>query len=113
MKILADELAEFLPFNHLDVVIFKENSTEIEWLAWGKGGLPLPNLTVEELLTWHVSNSEEPLHAADLNSDERFPSLKQFAATSGVEIGSVVRVPLTAPDRRFGTLGSRRDAALT
>ena len=42
--ILADQLSDFLSFDHLDVVIFKEKSTEIEWHAWGKGPLPFPDL---------------------------------------------------------------------
>ena len=47
-RILADQLGEFLPFDHLDVVVFKENSKEIEWHVWGKGPLPVPDLPIEE-----------------------------------------------------------------
>src|SRR5260370_4368711 len=104
-SILADKLGQFLRFNHLDVVTFKENSPEVECLAWGKGSLPVPSLSAEELCAWQLFDTEEPLHIADWNKDERFPSLKRFTATNGIDIGSVVRVPLTAPHRRLGTLG--------
>jgi formate hydrogenlyase transcriptional activator len=104
-SILADKLGEFLSFNHLDVVTFKENSPEVECLAWGKGSLPVSSLSAEELRAWQLFDTEEPLHIADWNSDERFPNVKRLAATQGVDIGSVVRVPLTAPHRRLGTLG--------
>jgi hypothetical protein len=38
-RILADQLGKSLPFGHLDVLVFKENSKEVEWLAWGKSPL--------------------------------------------------------------------------
>jgi formate hydrogenlyase transcriptional activator len=106
--ILADQLIDFLSFDHLDVVIFKEESTEIEWHAWGKGPLPLPDVPQEELPEWDVYNSQEPLHIKDLSKDERFPLLKRLGSALGVDaenIGSVVRVPLTTPHRRLGVLG--------
>jgi len=112
-SILADKLGEFLPSNHLDVVTFKENSPEVECLAWGKGALPVQSLSAEELRAWQLFDSEEPLHIADWNSDERFPNLKRLAAKNGVDIGSVVRVPLTAPHRRLGTLGLAAPSGIT
>ncbi len=102
---MADGLGEVLPFHHLDVVIFKENAAEIEWLASSGASLPLPNLPAEESQCWQLCKGEEMLHIADWGADERFPSLKQFAATNGIDIGSVVRVPLSALHGRLGTLG--------
>ena len=104
-RVLADQLDGVINFDHLDLIVLKENSDEIEWHAWGKGPLPLPDMPIEELPIWRVYNSQEPLHIADWDSDERFPRLKQWAATVGVNIGSVVRVPLTTPHRRLGALG--------
>jgi formate hydrogenlyase transcriptional activator len=104
-RVLANQLDGVINFDHLDLIVLKENSDEIEWHAWGKGPLPLPDIGIEELPIWRVYNSQEPLHIADWDSDERFPRLKQWAATVGVNIGSVVRVPLTTPHRRLGTLG--------
>jgi hypothetical protein len=45
---LADKLVELVSFDHLDVVVFKENSNEIEWQAWGKGPLPRSDFRLEE-----------------------------------------------------------------
>ena len=112
-KILADQLGEFLPFDHLDVLIFKENSKDIEWLAWGKGPLSVPDVPADELPTWHVYDSQEPLLIADWKTDQRFPRLKQIVATMGIDLGSVVRVPLTTPHRRLGTLGIASRAGIT
>ncbi|MFY9557728.1 MAG: GAF domain-containing protein, partial [Blastocatellia bacterium] len=102
---LADQLNSVIRFDHLDILALKENSDEVEWHTWGKGALPLPDGGIEELPIWHLYYSQEPLHIVDWDNDERFPRLKQWAATIGARIGSVVRVPLTTPRRRLGTLG--------
>ena len=104
-SVLAEELSKLLAFDFLDVLIFKEGSDEIEWHAVGKGSLTLSGMPIEELMAWHVYNSQEPLHIADWKTDERFPQLKQLSAANGIEIGSVVRLPLTTAYRRLGTLG--------
>jgi formate hydrogenlyase transcriptional activator len=108
-RTLADKLVEFISFDHLDVVVFKENSNEIEWQAWGRGPLPRSDFRLEELPGWLVYNTQEPLHIADWNLDERFPDLKRWTSKIGLDIGSVVRVPLTTPHRRLGTLGIASD----
>jgi formate hydrogenlyase transcriptional activator len=112
-RVLADQLSDFLTFDHLDVMILKENSREIEWNVWGKGPLVFPDLPAEDLLTWHVYNTQETLHIADWYSDERFPRLKQFARDQGIRVGSVVRVPLTTPHRHLGTLGIASSPGVT
>jgi formate hydrogenlyase transcriptional activator len=104
-RVLADQLNGVIPFDHLDVLSLKEKSGEVEWHAWGKGALPLPNGRIEELPIWQVYNSQKPLHIADWDSDERFPRLKQRVGAVGANIGSVVCVPLTTPRRRLGTFG--------
>ena len=105
-RIISDQLDDVLSFEHLDLLVLKEDSKEIEWHTWGKGPLPFPDLPVEERLTWHVHNTQEPLHIFDWNSDPRVPQrLRQILTTLGINIGSVLRVPLTTPHRRLGTLG--------
>jgi len=39
-KILADQLERVLSFEHLDLLVLKENSKEMEWRAWGKAAPP-------------------------------------------------------------------------
>ncbi len=112
-RALADQLDGVIHFDHLDVLALKENSDEVEWHAWGKGALPLPAGQIEELFAWHLYYSREPLHIVDWDSDERFPRLKQWAATVGARIGSVVRVPLATPRRRLGTLGIASGLGIT
>jgi formate hydrogenlyase transcriptional activator len=104
-RVLADQLIEVIAFHHLDVVVFKDDSNEIEWHVWGKGPIAFPELPIEETSMWHVYHTQKPLHIADYNEDRRFPRLRQLLAEAGVELGSLVRVPLTTAHRRLGTLG--------
>ncbi len=104
---LADEIDDFLHFDHLFLTVFKENSKEIEYLVWGKGPLPLPDLPVEELPMWQAMASGDPQHTPDWDTEERFPQFKEWAQKMG--LGSGVRVPLTTPHRRLGVFGISRD----
>lgn len=102
---LADQLNKFLRFDHLDVVLFKEGSGEVEWQVWGKGPLPFSTVPVEELQLWQVHDSQEPLYISDWNNDDRLPRLRELAAERSIPLGSILRVPLTTAHRRLGTLG--------
>jgi len=41
-------LRELISFDHLDVLVFKENSNEIEWRGRGEGPIAFPDIPVEE-----------------------------------------------------------------
>jgi formate hydrogenlyase transcriptional activator len=104
-RVLADQLRDLISFDHLDALIFKEDSNEIEWQGWGTEPIAFPDLPVEETSTWHVFRTQEPLHVADWNTDDTFPRAKRLLENAGIRLGSVIRVPLTTPHRRLGTLG--------
>jgi formate hydrogenlyase transcriptional activator len=104
---LADEIGDFLHFDHLYLTVLKENSREIEYHVWGKGSLPFPDLPIEELPMWHAMASGDPEHTADWDTEERFPQFKEWAQK--MRLGSGVRVPLTTPHRRLGVFGISRD----
>jgi formate hydrogenlyase transcriptional activator len=108
-RTLADGLGEFLNFGHLYLMIFKENSREIESMVWGKGPLPLPDLPVEELPTWEAFDSQQPTYIPDWSSEHRFPRAKAWCTQLGVKLASSVAVPLTTPHRRLGTFGITTD----
>jgi formate hydrogenlyase transcriptional activator len=105
IRVLADQLRELISFDHLDALIFKEDSNEIEWQGWGTEPIAFPDLPVEETSTWHVFRTQEPLHIADWNTDDTFPRAKRILENAGIRLGSVIRVPLTTAHRRLGTLG--------
>ena len=104
---LADEIGKFLNFDHLYLVVLKENSKEIEYLLWGKSPIPLADLPMEELPTWSAINSRDPQHTPDWNTEERFPRFKEYAKK--IKLGSSIRVPLVTPHRRLGVFGIIRD----
>jgi formate hydrogenlyase transcriptional activator len=104
-RVLADQLRDLIRFDHLDVLIFKENSSEIEWHGWGTEPVAFPDLPVEETSSWHVYNTQEPCHIADWEAENAFPRLKRLLEKGGLKVGSVIRVPLTTAHRRLGTLG--------
>jgi len=104
-RILADQLGKVLSFDDLEVIVFKENSKEIEWQVCAKGRLGAPEAPVEELPAWHVYDSQDTLLINDWKADERFPRLKELVAKTDIDIGSVVRVLLMIPHQRLGTLG--------
>src|SRR5580658_4389643 len=106
-KTLADQIGKFLHFDHLYFVVVKENSEEIEYLVWGKGPLPLPDLPVEELPWWEAVRSGDTQHTADWDREERYPRFREWAKKMG--LGSGLRVPLTTPHRRLGVFGINRD----
>jgi PAS domain S-box-containing protein len=108
-KILSDQLREFLDFLQFYIVIYKENSTEVEWAVVGReqslvaayAGVP-----VEQRPSWQAYNTQEPFHIRDWSTDERVPArLKQGIAALGLGVGPLVFVPLTTPHRRLGALG--------
>ena len=106
-RTLAAAIGAFLQFDHLYLTVFKENSREIEYLVWGKGSVPFPDLPVEELPMWQAMESGDPQHTADWDTEERFPQFKEWAQK--MRLGSGVRVPLTTPHRRLGVFGVSRD----
>src|ERR1700746_1318011 len=104
---LSDEIGKFLDFDHLYLVVLKENSKEIEYLLWGKSPIPSPDLPMEELPTWAAINSQDPQHTPDWDAEERFPRFKEYAKK--IRLGSSIRVPLITPHRRLGVFGIIRD----
>ena len=110
-KTLADGLGEFLHFDHLYLMIFKENSREIESMVFGKGPLPLPlpDLPVEQLPTWETFDNQHTLHVPNWTTEQRFPRAKAWMTQAGLKLASSVGVPLTTPHRRLGTFGIASD----
>src|ERR1700722_19357635 len=104
---LADEIGKFLHFDHLYLLVLMENSAEIEYLVWGRGPMPMPDLPMEEVPSWATIDSQDVLHTPDWDAEERFPRFKEWAKKIG--LGSGIRLPLTTPHRRLGVFGISRD----
>ena len=103
---LADEIDDFLHFDHLFPHCIQGKLKEIEYLVQRALCL-LPDLPVEELPMWQAMTSGDPQHTADWDTEERFPQFKEWARK--MRLGSGVRVLLTTPHRRLGVFGISRD----
>src|SRR2546422_10936621 len=75
-RILAEELREFLEFLGFYIVVYKKNSTEVEWAVLGEekslvraySGVP-----VEERPSWRAYGTQETLQTAQWKSHEKSP----------------------------------------
>ena len=103
-QVLANQLRELISFDYLDVLIFQENSDEIDWRVTPELQIGCSDLQVEETLTWHVYHTQEALHIADWSAETSFLRLKEVLETRGVKLGSAICLPLTTAHRRLGTL---------
>jgi formate hydrogenlyase transcriptional activator len=100
-RLLAAHLGKYLRFDHLYILVPKENSTEIESLVWAKGN---PSV-IRDLPVREVLDTLEPFHIPDWAKEDRFPRFKEWAAKAGIRLGSTLRVPLTTPHRQLGAFG--------
>ena len=105
-KTLANELEEFLYFDHLYIAVLKENSKEVEYRVQGKGDVALPDLPMEELPIWEAIASPHPVRVIDWLGEQRSPRFKEWVKQ--MRFGSGISVPVSS-HRRLGTLEIARD----
>src|SRR5207247_6096086 len=100
-NILSQQLGEFLNFFQFYIIVYKENSTDVEWAVLGPeksqvatyAGVP-----VQQRPSWRAYATQEPYHIADWNTDERVSArLKQGLASARIEVGPSACVPLSVP----------------
>src|SRR5882724_2235675 len=104
-QVLEAQLRELIGFDRLDLIIFKEDSKQIEWRLNSELQSVFSDLPLEETASWHVYETQEVLHIPDWSAHTGFPRLKKVLEDRGFKVGAVVRVPLTTAHRRLGTLG--------
>ena len=76
-KILSEQLREFLEFLQFYIVVYKENSTEVEWAVVGREKSLVSayaDVPVEQRPSWQAYTTQEPFHIRDWNTDERVPA---------------------------------------
>src|SRR5579871_1294154 len=107
-KVLSEQLREFLDFFQFYIVVYKENSTEVEWAVVGSEKdliSAYADVPVQDRPSWRAYNTQEPFHIADWDTDERVPArLKQGIAAKGLQIGPLVFVPLTRSEEHTSEL---------
>jgi PAS domain S-box-containing protein len=107
--VLAEQLRDCLEFLQFYIIVYKENSDEVEWAVIGREKSLIAvyaNVPVQQRPSWQAYTTQEPIYIRDGETEERFPAaLKQGIADQGLDIGPLVFVPLTTPHRRLGALG--------
>jgi hypothetical protein len=80
-SILSDHLREFLDFFQFYIIVYKENSAEVEWAVVGSEKSLVSayaDVPVQERPSWRAYATQQPFHIADWDADERVPvRLKQ------------------------------------
>ncbi len=93
-----------LDFDFLDLIVFKEGSSEVLWHSVGAGQLPTPDVPMEETTYWWVYQQKRPLFISDWKSDERFAPRREALKNLGFEYRSLCRLPLRTPGGPIGVL---------
>ncbi len=108
-KVLSEQLREYLEFLQFYIVVYKENSDEVEWAVVGREKSLIAayaNVPVQQRPSWQAYSTQEPIHIHDWNTDERVPvRFKEGITDQGLDVGPLVFVPLTTAHRRLGALG--------
>jgi hypothetical protein len=85
-KILTEQLSEFLDFLQFYIIVYKQNSQEVEWAVVGQEknlAAGYANVPVEQRPSWQANATQQPVHIRDWNTDERIPArLKEGIANS-------------------------------
>src|SRR6202007_2361904 len=80
-KILAEQLREFLAFLQFYIIVYKENSEEVEWAVVGREKSHVAayaDVPLQQRPSWQAYAMQEPFHIHDWNTEERVPArLKQ------------------------------------
>ncbi|HEX4166507.1 MAG TPA: sigma 54-interacting transcriptional regulator [Bryobacteraceae bacterium] len=108
-KTLSEQLGELLDFFQFYIIVYRNNSTEVEWAVLGSEKSLISaysDVPVEQRPSWRAYVTQEPFYIVDWDSDERVPArLKEGIAAQGLEIGPLIFVPLTTAHRQLGALG--------
>lgn len=101
---LARELRSVLNFDCLDVLVYKEGSSEVLWRALGDGYTSEHDIPMEETPAWWAYQSQQKLSISDWNRDDRFSSLKIALNMRKISARSICILPLTTSQARLGVL---------
>ena len=99
---LASLLRPLLDFDFLDVIVFKQGTSEVLWHSVGAGQFAPPDVPVEETTFWWVHQQQQPLCIADWKLDQRFAVRREALKRTGIEYRSLCRLPLRTPQGPLG-----------
>ena len=83
---LSALMRPLLDFDFLDLIVFKEGSSEVLWHSIGAGQIPTPDVPMQETTYWWVYQQKQPLFISDWKSDERFAARREALKSLGLNI---------------------------
>ena len=101
---LAALLRPLLDFDFLDVIVFKQGTSEVLWHSVGAGQFAPADVPIEETTFWWVHRQQRPLCVADWRLDDRFIVRREALKRMGSEYRSFCRLPLRTPHGPFGVI---------
>jgi formate hydrogenlyase transcriptional activator len=101
---LSTLMRPLLDFDFLDLIVFKEGSSEVLWHSIGAGQFPTPDVPMEETTYWWVYQQRQPLFISDWKLDERFAPRREALKSLGFEYRSLCRLPLRTSSGPIGVL---------
>ncbi len=99
---LAALLRPLLGFDFLDVIVFKQGTSEVLWHSVGAGQFAPADVPIEETTFWWVHRQQQPLCIADWRLDDRFAVRREALKRMGFEYRSLCRLPLRTPQGPLG-----------
>jgi hypothetical protein len=73
-KILSEQIGAFLDFLQFYIIVYKENSTEIEWAVLGgeKSLISVyADVPIQQRPYWQAYSTQTPFHISDWSADKR------------------------------------------
>lgn len=98
---LTADLRSLLGFDLLDIVIFKKDSSKVEWRS-PAAQASCKDIPMEESLIWCVYQHQQALWIADSNTDEESAEASQRSKNLESGFRSFYGLPLNTPYRQLG-----------
>jgi formate hydrogenlyase transcriptional activator len=102
--ILGALIRPLLDVDFLDLIVFKEGTSEVLRHHVGAGQFATLDVPMEETTYWWVYQQERPLYISDWERDERFPERREALKKLGFEYRSLCRLPLRTQNGPIGVL---------
>ena len=107
---LASELHSLLTFDFFEVLVYKQDTSQVLWRCMDLDEASWLSARMEETPAWWVHQNQQRLTIADWDADDRFLWLRDGLRERGTQVRSICALPLATPQRRLGVLfvGNRK-----
>jgi formate hydrogenlyase transcriptional activator len=101
---LASELHSLFDFRFFEVLVYKQDASEVLWRCADTNQSSWLDARIEETPGWWIYQNQQRLAIVDWDRDDRFSWLRDALRTRGIEVRSFCALPLTTPQSRLGAL---------